>query len=136
VNDEEIEETNEPIRIDKWLWAARFFKTRSLAAAAVTGGKVAVNGARARPSRIIRRGDKLNIRRGAYEWTVVVKGLAKLRGPAPEAQLLYEETEESIRTREVASAQFKFERPPEFNAPGRPSKKDRRAVLRFTKKAW
>lgn len=135
MNDEEIEETNEPIRIDKWLWAARFFKTRSLAAAAVTGGKIAVNGARARPSRIMRPGDKLNIRRGAYEWTVVVKGVAKLRGPAPEAQLLYEETEESIRKREVASAQFKFERPPEFNAPGRPSKKDRRAVLRFTRKA-
>jgi ribosome-associated heat shock protein Hsp15 len=136
MNDQELEQTREPVRIDKWLWVARFFKTRSLAAAAVSGGKIEVNGARAKPSRIMRLGDTLNIRRGPLEWTVVVKGLAKLRGPAPEAQRLYEETAESIRKREAASAQFKFERPPEFNIPGRPSKKDRRAVLRFTKKGW
>jgi ribosome-associated heat shock protein Hsp15 len=132
----EIEENNESIRIDKWLWAARFFKTRSLAADAVTGGKIDVNGARAKPSRIMRLGDKLNIRRGPYESTIIVKGLAKLRGPASEAQLLYEETEESIRRRELTSAQLKLERPPEFHSPGRPSKKDRRAVLRFTKRNW
>jgi ribosome-associated heat shock protein Hsp15 len=132
----EIEENNESIRIDKWLWAARFFKTRSLAADAVTGGKIDVNGARAKPSRIMRLGDKLNIRRGPYESTIVVKGLAKLRGPGSEAQLLYEETEESIRRRELTSAQLKLERPPEFHSPGRPSKKDRRAVLRFTKRNW
>ena len=131
-----MEENNESIRIDKWLWAARFFKTRSLAADAVTGGKIDVNGARAKPSRIMRFGDKLNIRRGPYESTIVVKGLAKLRGPASEAQLLYEETEESIRRRELTSAQLKLERPPEFHSPGRPSKKDRRAVLRFTKRNW
>ena len=134
MSDKEIEETNEPMRIDKWLWAARFFKTRSLAGDAVTGGKIDVNGARAKPSRIMRLGDKLSIRHGPYEWKVVVKGLAKLRGPAPEAQLLYEETEESIRKREMASAQLKLELPPEFHSPGRPSKKDRRAVLRFTKR--
>jgi ribosome-associated heat shock protein Hsp15 len=132
----EMEENNESIRIDKWLWAARFFKTRSLAADAVTGGKIDVNGARAKPSRIMRLGDRLSIRRGPYESTVVVKGLAKLRGPASEAQLLYEETEESIRKRELVSAQLKLERPPEFHSPGRPSKKDRRAVLRFTKRGW
>ena len=136
MSDKEIEETNESIRIDKWLWAARFFKTRSLAADAVTGGKIDVNGARAKPSRIMRLGDKLSIRRGPYESTIVVKGLAKLRGPASEAQLLYEETEESIRRRELTSAQLKLERPPEFHSPGRPSKKDRRAVLRFTKRSW
>ena len=84
----------------------------------------------------MRLGDKLSIRRGPYESTVVVKGLAKLRGPASEAQLLYEETEESIRRRELTSAQLKLERPPEFHSPGRPSKKDRRAVLRFTKRGW
>jgi ribosome-associated heat shock protein Hsp15 len=136
MSDKEIEETNEPTRLDKWLLAARFFKTRSLAAEAVTGGKIDVNGARAKPSRIMRLGDKLNIRRGSYEWTVVVKGLAKLRGPVPEAQLLYEETEESVRRRAAASAQLKFERSPEFDIPGRPSKKDRRAMLRFTKRGW
>lgn len=136
MNGEGIEETTEPPRLDKWLWVARFFKTRSLAADAVTGGKIDVNGARAKPSRIIRLGDRLSIRRGPYEWTVVVKSLARLRGPAPTAQLLYEETEESIRKREMASMQLQLERPPEFNSPGRPSKKDRRAVLRFTKKGW
>jgi ribosome-associated heat shock protein Hsp15 len=136
MNDQEFEQIAEPIRIDKWLWAARFFRTRALAAAAVTGGKIEVNGAHAKPSRIMRLGDKLNIRRGPLEWTVVVRGLARLRGPATEAQRLYEETAESIRRREAASAQFKFERPPEFNSPGRPSKKDRRAVLRFTKRGW
>jgi ribosome-associated heat shock protein Hsp15 len=136
MNDQELEQTREPVRIDKWLWVARFFKTRSLAAEAVTAGKIEVNGARAKPSRIMRLGDKLNIRRGLYEWTVIVKRLTKLRGPAAEAQRLYEETEESIRKREATSAHLKFERPPEFNIPGRPSKKDRRAVLRFTKRGW
>ncbi len=136
MNNQEIEQTGESIRIDKWLWAARFFKTRSLAGQAVTGGRVDINGARGRPSRIIRLGDNLCIRRGPYEWTVIVKGLARLRGPAAEAQLLYEETEESIRKRELAAAQLKLERPPEFHSPGRPSKKDRRAVLRFTKRGW
>jgi ribosome-associated heat shock protein Hsp15 len=136
MNDQELEQTREPVRIDKWLWVARFFKTRSLAAAAVTAGKIEVNGARAKPSRIMRLGDKLNIRRGLYEWTVIVKRLTKLRGPAAEAQRLYEETEESIRKREATSAHLKFERPLEFNIPGRPSKKDRRAVLRFTKREW
>ena len=131
-----MNKTNEPTRIDKWLWAARFFKTRPLAAEAVVGGKIDVNGARPKPSRIMRVGDQLSIRRGPYEWTVLVKGLAKLRGPASEAQLLYEETEESIRKREMTSAQLKLERPPEFHSPGRPSKKDRRAVLRFTKRGW
>jgi len=135
-DDKEIEQTNEPTRVDKWLWAARFFKTRSLAAEAVTGGKIDVNGARTKSSRIMRIGDQLSIRRGPYEWTVVVKGVAKLRGPAAEAQLLYEETEDSIRKREIVSAQLKLERPPEFHSPGRPSKKDRRAVLRFTKRGW
>jgi len=135
-NDKETEQTNEPTRIDKWLWNARFFKTRSLAAEAITGGKIDVNGARPKPSRIMRIGDQLSIRRGPYEWTVVVKGIAKLRGPASEAQLLYEETAESIRKRELTSAQLKLERPPEFHSPGRPSKKDRRAVLRFTKRDW
>ncbi len=87
------EDTNEAIRIDKWLWTARFFKTRSVAAEAVTGGKVQINGTRAKPSRTVRSGDSLNIRHGPYEWTVIVKAVAKLRGPALQAQLLYQETE-------------------------------------------
>jgi ribosome-associated heat shock protein Hsp15 len=128
------QENNQDIRIDKWLWAARFFKTRGLAAEAVSGGKVEINGARAKPSRIVRAADQLTIRRGSIEWTVIVKDLAKLRGPAVQAQALYEEAEESVRRREAAIAQMKLERPPEFNSPGRPSKKDRRAMARFTKR--
>jgi|SRR6185295_8044296 len=127
---------DEPIRIDKWLWAARFFKTRSLAAEAVSGGKVDINGARAKPSRIVRAGDKLCVRRGSYEWTVVVKDVSRLRGPAPLAQLLYEETDESSQQRRAIAAQLKFERPPEFDAPGRPTKRDRRVISRFTKRGW
>jgi len=126
----------ENIRIDKWLWAARFFKTRSLAAEAVTGGKVEINGDHAKPSRIVRTGDELCVRRGPYEWTIVVKDISRLRGPAPQAQQLYQETEESIRKREATAAQMRLEHPPDFDYTGRPSKKDRRAIHRFTKRGW
>ena len=128
------QENNQDIRVDKWLWAARFFKTRGLAADAVSGGKVEINGARSKPSRIVRAADQLTIRRGPFEWTVIVKDIAKLRGPAAQAQALYEETEESVRRREASIAQMKLQRPLEFNSPGRPSKKDRRAMARFTKR--
>lgn len=131
-----MSQQDEPIRIDKWLWAARFFKTRSLAAQALSGGKVEINGVRAKPSRIVRAGDKLCVRRGPYEWIVVVKELSHLRGPAPQAQRLYEETEESMRHRQAIATQWQLERPPEFAAPGRPTKRDRRAISRFTKRGW
>ena len=136
MSEEQREETGEPIRIDKWLWAARFFKTRSLAAEAVAGGKVEINGVRAKPSRNVRPGETLNVRKGPFEWTVIVRGIAKNRGPAPQARLLFDETEESVRKRAAAAAQMKFERPPGFDLPGRPSKKDRRAIQRFTKRGW
>ena len=136
MSDQETKEAGEQMRVDKWLWAARFFKTRSLAAEAVAGGKVEINGARAKPSRSVRPGETINIRKGPFEWTVIVLGLAKTRGPAPEARLLFDETEESMRKRAAAAAQLKFERPPQFDLPGRPSKKDRRSMQRFTKRGW
>jgi ribosome-associated heat shock protein Hsp15 len=129
------ETSKQEIRLDKWLWAARFFKTRSIAAEAITGGKVEINGDRAKPSRLVREGDTLCVRRGSYEWTIVVKDVSRLRGPAPQAQLLYDETEESVRKREAAVAQMRLERPSEFDSYGRPSKKDRRDIARF-KRGW
>jgi ribosome-associated heat shock protein Hsp15 len=129
-------EDDNHVRIDKWLWAARFFKTRSLAAEAVNGGKVDLNGTRVKPSREVRLGDQISIRRGPYEWSVIVKGVAQRRGPAHEASFLYEETEASKETRERIASQMRFERPPEFDIPDRPSKKDRRALARFIKRGW
>jgi ribosome-associated heat shock protein Hsp15 len=136
VNDRHTQENTAEVRIDKWLWAARFFKTRSLAAEAVAGGKVALNGARPKPSRTIRPGDHLNIRRGVYEWIIIVKGTSAYRGPASDAQRLYEETEESRSTRQAVLAQLKLERPADFHSTGRPSKKDRRAISQFTNRRW
>jgi ribosome-associated heat shock protein Hsp15 len=130
------EDSNEELRLDKWLWAARFFKTRTLAAEAIIGGEVAVSGDRPKPSRVLRTGETLTIRRGPYEWTVTVKELSRLRGPVPQAQRLYQETEESIRKRETAIAQLRLERPIDFDAPGRPSKKNRRVIAQFTKRGW
>ena len=108
-------ETNTPIRLDKWLWAARFFKTRSLAAEAITGGKISINGDRAKPSRLVQCGDQLAIRRSPYEWVVIVKNVSRLRGPASQAQQLYEETEASARKRSIetgTTAEVRFRRPP------------------------
>src|SRR5262245_19183496 len=105
-----MHDQDELIRLDKWLWAARFFKTRALAAESATGGKVEINGERAKPSRIVRTGDQLCVRRGTYEWTVIVKDVSRLRGPAPQAQLFYEESEESRSKRELAAAQIRLER--------------------------
>jgi ribosome-associated heat shock protein Hsp15 len=127
---------NEPIRLDKWLWAARFFKTRSLAAEAINGGKVELNSDRAKPSRIVRVGDVLAVRRGPYEWLVIVKDVSRLRGPAPQAHLLYEETAESAEKRAAVAVQLKLERPVEYDAPGRPTKRDRRVMERFTRRRW
>ena len=121
--------TAESVRLDQWLWAARFFKTRSLAAAAAQGGKVHVRGDRAKPARAIRVGDRLQIRRGPYEWVVTVKDLSTRRGPAREAVLLYEETEDSVRNREAAQAQAQAA--PFRERGGRPTKKDRRDRARF-----
>ncbi|MCY4486271.1 MAG: S4 domain-containing protein [Deltaproteobacteria bacterium] len=121
----------ESVRLDQWLWAARFFKTRSLAAAAAQGGKIHVRGDRAKPARAIRVGDQLQIRRGPYEWVVTVNALSTRRGPAKEAALLYEETAESVRRREAARVQIQAQAAPFRERGGRPTKKDRRDWTRL-----
>ena len=124
------------VRLDKWLWAARFFKTRSLAAQAVSGGKVHLNSQRAKPARELRIGDELSIRRGEYEWVVVVRGLSAKRGPAKVAVHLYEETEESIQNRQTMAVQIEALRLSQPYSKGRPSKRDRRQINRFKRSDW
>lgn len=118
------------VRIDKWLWAARFFKTRSQATQAVDGGKVHCNGERVKPSRNLRVGERLNIRLGAFEFVVMVRALSERRGPASEAALLYEETPESQAAREILRQQLRAD--PVYEAKGRPTKRDRRHISKFT----
>jgi ribosome-associated heat shock protein Hsp15 len=120
------------VRLDKWLWAARFFKTRSLAAQAVDGGKVQLNGLRVKPSRDLREGDELRIRTGELEWLVLVRVLSDQRRGAPEAQKLYEETPESRAKREESIASRKAGSDPFRDQGGRPTKRDRRRIRRFT----
>lgn len=119
------------VRIDKWLWAARFFKTRSLATDAVSGGKIKLNGAPTKPARDVKVGDKLDVFNGETRWSVVVQALAEKRGPAAEARLLYEETTESIAAREAEQARRKFTQEPAAEIHGRPTKRDRRQMERF-----
>jgi len=117
------------MRLDKWLWAARFYKTRSLAAEAIGAGHVSVNGERAKAAKALREGDALEIRRAPHVQSIVVRALSERRGPAVEAQKLYEETEESRARRAQLVAELKAFAPPRF--PGRPTKKDRRDYERW-----
>lgn len=119
------------MRIDKWLWAARFFKTRSLAAQAVDSGKVSLNGERCKPAKEIRQGDELSIRAGEFVWQVLVRELSDKRGPASVAQKLYEETVESRTRREEQAALRKLAKEPAREIKGRPTKRDRRALVRW-----
>jgi len=122
----------ERLRVDKWLWAARFFKTRSLAALAVEGGRAHVNGQRVKPARELKAGDEVRISIGDLEWVVHVRVLSDRRGPAPVARTLYEETEASRAKREALLAARKDDAEPAFGLRGRPTKRDRRALRRFT----
>lgn len=117
------------LRIDKWLWAARFFKTRSLAADAVEAGRVTMNEARIKPAKAIAVGDRLDIRLGQYHFEIEVLALSNRRGPAPEAQKLYRESDASRARRAEIAAQLKALPPPSFK--GRPTKRDRRDIERF-----
>ena len=119
---------DERLRVDKWLWAARLCKTRSLATEAVKGGLAQVNGQRVKPSKEIGPGDRVEITIGQTRRAVVVLGVAERRGPAKEAQLLYAETAESIAAREAAAAERRLATPPTFDGGGRPTKRDRRRL--------
>jgi ribosome-associated heat shock protein Hsp15 len=123
-----VSEANEDkLRVDKWLWAARFFKTRSLAAGAVDAGKVLVNGARVKPAKALRPGDVLQIRTPVFEYTVLVAQLAERRGSAVQAAQLYSETEDSTRKRETARLE-RVPRDPTAGIRGRPTKRARRQL--------
>jgi ribosome-associated heat shock protein Hsp15 len=120
------------MRIDKWLWVARFFKTRSLASDAVSGGKIRLNGTPPKPAREIKVGDRLEIATSEVRWEVVVQALADQRRPAPEARLLYAETAESCVAREAEQLRRKVQHEPAAEIHGRPTKRDRRALGRFS----
>ncbi|MDG4555156.1 MAG: S4 domain-containing protein [Candidatus Competibacter sp.] len=122
------------IRLDKWLWAARFFKTRALAAEAVAGGKVHAGGQRVKPAHAVRMGEILYIQRGPDQYIITVKALSDRRGPAKEAVLLYEESAESRQRREALGEQRRL---PQLGSPppaARPTKQDRRRIVRFTRR--
>ena len=123
------------VRLDKWLWAARFYKTRALAVEAIDGGKVEVNDDKAKRAKAVRVGDRIRLRLGPYEWKLIVRGLSERRGPAPEAQLLYEEEPEAKLLREKHAEQLKAAHQAFGPEKGRPTKKDRRDLKRL-KDGW
>jgi len=119
------------VRLDRWLWAARFFKTRALSAAAIAGGKVQVNGTRAKPAKQLQVGDALRIRVGPYEWLVTVRALSERRGPPKVAQTLFEESAEGRAARERLADLHKIAPAPAYQGKGRPTKKERREIERL-----
>jgi len=122
----------ERLRIDKWLWAARFFKTRSLAARAVEGGRVRLGGERVKPAKELTPGDEVTVHIGELEWVVEVRALSARRGPAETARQLYAEREESRARREALVAARRLEPEPGFGLRGRPTKRDRRMLRKLT----
>ena len=121
----------EQIRLDRWLWAARFFKTRGLATEAINGGKVHLNGQRTKPGKTVRIGNRLSISKGQMEWEVEVKAIALQRRPAKEAVLLYEETAESLSKRTAMTELQQQARLASPQPTGRPNKRDRRRMDKF-----
>lgn len=125
------------LRIDKWLWAARFYKTRSLAVEEIDKGRVQINTLEAKPSREVKVGDTVTLRQGPLTRTLVVRGITGQRGPAPVAQQLYEETEESLRLKNQAAEQRPFTNDPASTLEhGRPTKRDRRSLDKAQGKDW
>ncbi len=126
-----MKEEAQGVRLDKWLWAARFYRTRSLAIAAINGGKIHLNGVRAKPSKAVKLGDRLRIRRALTEMVVVVTAISAQRGSASIAQTLYSETAESVAERERQQALRKLSAPPGGFSSHRPDKRERRKIIRF-----
>lgn len=122
------------VRIDKWLWAARFYKTRGLAAEAIDGGKIEVNGARSKRARLVYAGDRIRIRMGPYEHVLEVRGVSETRGSAPIAQALYEEEPESKKAREAMAVHVRAMNASTGYESGRPTKKDRRDIERVRRR--
>jgi len=120
------------MRLDKWLWAARFFKTRSLAQQAVAAGRVKLGGERVKPAHAVKAGDALLIRIAEFEWSVAVRGLAGQRRPAAEARLLYEENEAGRAERERRLDLRRWGAEPALQLKGRPTKRDRRLMEKFS----
>ncbi len=120
------------MRLDKWLWAARFFKTRSLAIQAIENGRVKLNGDRVKPAREVKPGDRLELHAGDFDWVLTVRGLSMQRGPAPVAQALYEEDPASLARRQQQVSDRKLAVNPAAAIKGRPTKRDRRLIHRFT----
>lgn len=125
----------ERVRLDRWLTAARMFKTRAMAVEAIVGGKIHLNGRRARRAGMVKVGDRLRVRRGPFEYHLIVRGLAVRRGPASEAEKLYEETETSREARTLMAAQMRAARPVPHRGKGRPTKKARRDLDRLRRKS-
>ena len=125
-------ETLDRMRLDKWLWAARFFKTRSLATQAIDHGRVKLNGERVKPARDVKPGDRLDLRIGEADWALTVQALAMQRGPAPVAQALYVEDPASQGRRQQQASDRKLAASPAATLKGRPTKRDRRQIHRFT----
>lgn len=124
-------EADDRVRIDKWLWAARFFKTRTLASEAVDGGRVQLNGVRVKPAKDVRVGDRVEVTIGDMRWELIVQALAQRRGPAPEARKLYVETDDSQRQRLRAMEERRLQVEPSLGMQGRPTKRDRRSLDRY-----
>jgi ribosome-associated heat shock protein Hsp15 len=125
------------LRIDKWLWAARFFKTRSIASDEIGKNRVQINGQDAKASREVKPGDTVRMRQGQVERTVLVKGISAVRGPAPVAQLLYEETAESLAQRQKLAEMNRLSREPALSIEqGRPTKRDRRQIEKTWDDRW
>jgi ribosome-associated heat shock protein Hsp15 len=120
------------VRLDKWLWAARFYKTRALAVDAIDAGRIEVNEERSKRAKLVQAGDKIRIRLGPYDHIVAVKGVSDRRGPAPVASKLYEEDAESKKQREVMAAHVKAMNANTGYESGRPTKKDRRDIAKIT----